>query len=148
MHQETLSRTLSQLEKAGIIIKTSQGYRVVDNVEEHFMIPLSSGKSKHIPLIQTVIPPDVDVQRIVFGLQGKWFGVLRWFGCSKTETNITLKWVTGDGRVQIESFFSNSSLSIEGKLHSDKDLGIAIKASHQLMERIIRLYSKQKNRVL
>jgi hypothetical protein len=33
MHQETLSRALAELEDAGVITKTNQGYRVADNDE-------------------------------------------------------------------------------------------------------------------
>jgi DNA-binding transcriptional ArsR family regulator len=149
MHQETLSRTLARLEHAGIITKTSEGYVVADNAKEHFPIPLGySSSSIHVPLIQTMLPQDVDLECILSGLQGKWFGTLRWFGRSKTESNITLKWLTEDGKVQIEALFSDSSLSIEGKLQNNKDLSNAIKASHQLMEQIIKLYSKQKNAIL
>jgi hypothetical protein len=101
-----------------------------------------------VPLIQTILPQDVDLECILSGLQGKWFGTLRWFGRSKTESDITLKWLTEDGKVQIEALFSDSSLSIEGKLQNNKDLSKAIKASHQLMEQIIKLYSKQKNPIL
>jgi DNA-binding transcriptional ArsR family regulator len=155
MHQETLSRTLARLEDDGMITKTSEGYKVADNVKEHFVTPLRySPSSIPVPLIQTILPQDVDLELIVSGLQGKWFGRLRWFGSSKTGSNIALKWLTeeddgGGGRVQIEAFFSDSSLSIEAKLQNkDKDLTNAIKASHQLMEHIIRLYSKQKNPIL
>jgi DNA-binding transcriptional ArsR family regulator len=128
MHQETLSRALAELEDAGVITKTNQGYRVADNVREehHFAIPLSYNPSSvHvIPLIQTILPKDVDLESILSGLQGKWFGMLRW---------------------------SDSSLSIEGKLqdnNNSKDLSSAIRASHQLMEQIIKLYSKQKYAIL
>jgi hypothetical protein len=153
MHQETLSRTLVRLENAGMISKTSEGYTVADNVREHFVIPLSySPSSTTVPLIQTVLPSDVDLESILSGLQGKWFGRLRWFGCSKTGSSIALKWLTEDDsrRVQIEALFSDSSLSIEAKIRNndDKDLTNAIKASHQLMEHIIRLYSKQKDPIL
>jgi hypothetical protein len=149
MHQETLSRTLARLEHSGIITKTSEGYAVTDNAKEHFPIALGySSSSIHVPLIQTILPQDVDLECILSGLQGKWFGTLRWFGRSKTESNITLKWLTEDGKVQIEALFSDSSLSIEGKLQNNKDLSNAIKASHQLMEQIIKLYSKQKNAIL
>ena len=155
MHQETLSRALAELEDAGVITKTSQGYRVADNVrdEHHFAIPLSYNPSSSvhvIPLIQTILPKDVDLKSILSGLQGKWFGMLRWFGCSETESSITLKWLTVDGKVQIDALFSDSSLSIEGKLqdNNSKDLSSAIRASHQLMEQIIKLYSKQRNAIL
>jgi hypothetical protein len=153
MHQETLSRALAELEAVGVITKTNQGYRVADNVKEehHFAIPLSYNPSVHIiPLIQTILPKDVDLESILSGLQGKWFGMLRWFGCSETESSITLKWLTADGKVQIDALFSDSSLSIEGKLqdNNSKDLSSAIRASHQLMEQIIKRYSKQKNAIL
>ncbi len=160
MHQETLSRALDELERAGVIAKTNQGYRVADNIREehHFATPLSYNPSSSVyvavPLIQTILPEDVDSQSILSGLQGKWFGMLRWFGSSETESSITLKWLTVDGKVQIDALFSDSSLIIEGKLlqnknnNKNKDLSNAVRASHQLMEQIIKLYSKQNNAIV
>lgn len=149
IHQETLSRALADLEHAGLLTKTNQGYQVADNLRKHFAIPLSYDPSTHAaPLIQTILPADVDLESILSDLQGKWFGMLRWFGSSETDSSIILKWLTVDGKVQIDALFSDSSLSIEGKLQNNRDLSDAIKASHQLMEQIIKLYSKQKNAIL
>jgi hypothetical protein len=149
IHQETLSRALAGLEQAGIITRSNQGYRVADNMRGHHNFPIPLGYEQSaihvLPLIQTMLPQDVDLESILSGLQGKWFGMLRWFGYSETETSITLKWLTVDGKIQIDALFSDSSLSIEGKLQDNRDSSNAIKASHQLMQQIIRLYSKQKN---
>ena len=164
LHQQTLSRTLASLEDAGVIIKAPEGYKVSEGMKENFITLLSSKSSPSssstsmpvtIPLIQTILPMDVDLMQILPGLQGKWFGSLRWFGLSKTESSITLKWLTEDGKIQIEALFSDSSLSIAAKLcngdddNDNKDPNNdAIKMSHQLMEQIIKLYSKQSNAIL
>lgn len=162
LHQQTLSRTLASLEDAGVIIKAPEGYKVSEGMKENFITLLSSKSSPSsstfmpvtIPLIQTILPMGVDLMQILSGLQGKWFGSLRWFGFSKTESSITLKWLTEDGKIQIEALFSDSSLSIAAKLCNGDDdnnndpNNDAIKMSHQLMEQIIKLYSKQSNAIL
>lgn len=170
MHQQILSRTLASLEQEGIIIKTSEGYKVSDDMKRNSFALLSSRSSPSssslpaiIPLIQTILPLDIDLRQIISGLQGKWFGSLRWFGSSKTESSITLKWLTEDGKIQIEALFLDSSLSISAKLHDGEDddnnsnnsnkkrnnlNNVYIKMSHQLMEQVIKLYSKQSNTIL
>ena len=146
MHPETLSRVLYRLEGEGIIEKGSSGYKVTEKGKESLKLHPLSTNGSCLPLLQTLLSPDVPIQQIVSDLRGKWFGVLRWLGYSKDEEGTTLKWVTEDGGVQVDAKFSGGELSIEAKLLQDKDLNAALKASYQLIGYISKLYSKRGQR--
>jgi hypothetical protein len=78
----------------------------------------------------------------VTDLAGRWFGTLRWLGYAKSGEAIILKWITEDGGIQVDAAFSDSALSIEAKMLSDKNLDTALMASYQLMGYISRIYER------
>lgn len=143
IHPEKLSRALSRLGFLGFIEKTTEGYQVMETGKTMSLLTLEKSESSTL-LIQTLLPQDVDVHNIISNLKGRWFANLRWFGSSNTEFGITLKWLVDDSKVQIDAIFFDGSLNIEAKLQSgDENLGRAIKASHKVMEHIMRTYSRQ-----
>jgi hypothetical protein len=142
LHQETLSRILSRLEEQGIVEKGFEGYEITTKGKELLSLSRLNQKQNRVPLLQTLLPRDVPVEQIILDLKGKWFGELRWLGYSENEEGITLKWITEDGRTQVEANFSYESLSVEAMLQQEKDLNAALKASYQLMAYISKLYSK------
>jgi DNA-binding transcriptional ArsR family regulator len=145
-HPETLSRILDRLEEAGIVVKSPEGYIVAGRSKEALTVhPLGLAGSR-VPLLHTLLPYDVDVRSIISDLKGKWFGTLRWIGHSLADDGTTLKWVTEDGRVQIDARFSSGQLNIEAKVSAGSDVSEAVKASHQLMSHVSRVYSRTRGR--
>jgi DNA-binding PadR family transcriptional regulator len=144
MHPETLSRVLYRLEGEGIVEKGSSGYEITERGKDFLRLHPLSTNGSCLPLLQTLLSPDLPTQRIISDLKGKWFGVLRWLGYSKNDEDVTLKWITEDGGVQVDANFSEGELSIEAKLLREKDLNEALKASYQLMGYISKLYSKRR----
>jgi hypothetical protein len=142
MHQEKLSRALSRLVFLGFIEKTAEGYQVIETGKTMSLLTLEKSESSTL-LIQTLLPQDIDIHNIISNLKGRWFANLRWFGSSNTEIGITLKWLADDSKVQIDAIFSDGSLNIEAKLQFGGNLDGAIKASHKVMEYIMRIYSRQ-----
>ena len=141
LHSETLSRILCRLEDKEIVEKGLDGYKVTPKIREFLSFP-SKSREPHVPMLQTLLSPDVPIHQVVSDLKGKWFGVLRWLGCSENDEYITLKWVTEDGEIQVDANFSNGGLNIEAKLLHGKDLNIALQASYQLIGHIAKLYSR------
>src|SRR6266851_8505882 len=139
VHQEMLSRVLDRLEDEGLLEKVSEGYRLTTRGNQPIARPLNSIQPR-IPIVQSLLPHDVDVQRIIAGLKGRWFGSLRWLGYSQTDEGLVLKWITEDS-IQIDAKFTENYLSIDAKVGEEKDVSQAVKASHQLMGHISRLYS-------
>jgi hypothetical protein len=141
LHSETLSRVLCRLEDKEIVEKGLDGYRVTSKVREFLRFPPKS-REPSVPVLQTFLSPDVPIHQVVSDLRGKWFGVLRWLGCSENNGYTTLKWITEDGGIQVDANFSNGGLSIETKLLHGKDLNTALHASYQLIGQIAKLYSR------
>ena len=141
LHSETLSRVLCRLEDREFVEKGADGYKVTSKIREFLRFPPKS-KEPRVPILQTFLSPDVPIHQVVSDLRGKWFGVLRWLGCSENYECITLKWITEDGGTQVDAVFSNSGLNIDAKLLHGKDLNVALQASYQLIGHIAKLYSR------
>lgn len=141
VHQETLSRILSRLEDQGLVEKQAEGYRVTARVKEFVQSPTLNTNEPRMPIMQTILSPDIPVQQLVSNLSGRWFGVLRWLGYSENKEGISLKWITEDGGIQVNANFSDNQLSIEAKPLHDKNLSAALRASYQLMGYIAKFYS-------
>jgi len=139
VHQEMLSRVLDRLEDEGLLEKVSDGYRLTNRGSQQVARPLSSTQPR-IPIVQSLLPHDIDVQRIIAGLKGRWFGSLRWLGYSQTDEGMVLKWIMVEDSIQIDAKFSENYLSIDAKVGEEKDVSQAVKASHQLMGHISQLY--------
>ncbi len=145
-HSETLSRILYRLEEQEILEKANEGYRVTDKGKEILKVhPLYSAEPR-LMLLRTLLPPDMDMHRVFSDLRGRWFGTLRWLGYSKKGDEFVLKWITADGGIQVDATFSPQALTVEGKLLEGKDLADAIRASHQLVGYVARLYSRPRMR--
>jgi hypothetical protein len=137
-----LSRVLDRLEDEGLLEKVSEGYRLTNRGSQQVARPLNSTQPR-IPIVQSLLPHDIDVQRIIAGLKGRWFGSLRWLGYSQTDEGLVLKWITEDS-IQIDARFTDNYLSIDAKVGEEKDVSQAVKASHQLMGHISQLYGGPK----
>jgi DNA-binding transcriptional ArsR family regulator len=142
VHPETLSRTLSRLEDQGVIEKQTDGYRVTSKARKLPNSQTLGTKESSVPLLQTLLPPEVPVKQIVSDLAGKWFGDLRWLGYAKNSEGITLKWITEDGGIQVDATLSDGALNIDAKMLSENNINTALMASYQLIGYISRIYSK------
>ncbi len=84
-----------------------------------------------------------NVQILLFSaLKGKWFGSLRWLGYSRGDGAVVMKWVTDDGKVQLDARFTRLELTIEGRLLQGNELANAVRAAHQLLAHISRSYTR------
>lgn len=141
IHQETLSRILYRLADQEILKKTNNGYTLTPKAKKLLKLQSSNSNNPPLPLLQTFLPPQIPIEKIISNLKGKWFGTLRWLGYSITNETITLKWITEDGGNIISAIFSQGKLHIDAKI-SENDFNAALNASHQLMGYITKLISK------
>jgi DNA-binding transcriptional ArsR family regulator len=141
LHPETLSRILLRLEQEGFVEKKVEGYGVTSRINGFLRTnPIYNGESR-VPLLQTFLPSDISVARLVSELRGRWFGFLRWLGLSDNGGSVTLKWITEDGGIQVEAHISETALAIEAKFLQEKNMNMALKASFQLLNHISKLCS-------
>jgi DNA-binding HxlR family transcriptional regulator len=141
LHPETLSRILSRLEQEGIVKKEANGYTVTPKISKLRLTETRRDGEPHVPLLQTYLPSNMQVQQLITNLTGKWFGLLRWFGLTQDNRGVTMKWVTEDGGIQINANIQDNTLTIEAKFLRENNLNRALNASYQLMGYIGRLLS-------
>jgi hypothetical protein len=140
LHPETLSRILIRLEQEGVVKKEAHGYTVTPKTAK-LRLQEKHRDEPHVPLLQTYLPSNMQVQHLIANLRGKWFGSLRWFGISEDNRGVTMKWVTEDGGIQINATIEDSTLMIDAKFLRDNNLNRALSASYQLMAYIGKLMS-------
>lgn len=139
LHQEKLSRIIDRLEDEGLLEKVEEGYRITARGNETITRPLGSA-IQPIPIVQSLLPRDVDLQQIISGLKGRWFGGLRWLGYTQNDEGTVLKWIAEEDGVQIDARFTDSYLSIDAKVAEGREVSQAVKAAHQLLGHVSGLY--------
>jgi len=144
-HSETLSRILDRLEEQRILEKTEQGYQVTERGREVTSLRQLSASEPRLTLLRTLLPHVEDPRGAISNLRGRWFGPLRWLGYSEDEKGTIMKWITEDGSIQVDAIFSSGELTIEGRIKEGKDLTDAIRASHQLVGYISKVYPSVPN---
>ena len=142
MHPETLSRILYRLADQKILKKDNNGYTLTSKAKKLLKSNSYNSTNPNLRLLQTFLPPEVPIKKVISNLKGKWFGILRWLGYSETNEGLYLKWITEDGGTIISAIFSQGKLYIDAKMVSENDLNTALNASHQLMGYITKLTSR------
>lgn len=142
LHPETLSRILHRLVEQGIVKKEKKGYTLTNKAKMLLNLKSSESNNSNQRLLQTFLPKELPIKKIIIDLKGKWFGELRYLGHSITNESITLKWITQNGGNVISAIFFKNRLFIDAKILSDNDHDSALNSSHQLMGYITKLISK------
>jgi DNA-binding transcriptional ArsR family regulator len=140
-HPETLSRSLERLEDVGYVVRSPEGYSVTERAKETFILKPAYTGAKRLPILHTFLPYEASAGTIVAALKGRWFDTIRWVGMAGGEDGLVMKWVTEDGSALIDAKFSAGQLDIDAKVAKESDLPKAVRAAHQLMGRISRLYA-------
>jgi DNA-binding transcriptional ArsR family regulator len=145
-HPETLSRSLERLEDDGLVVRSPEGYSVTDKAKETFSLRPAFGGTRRVPILHTFLPYEASAETIVAALKGRWFDTIRWVGMAESDDGLVMKWVTDDGSVMIDAKFSTGQLDVDAKFANEADLPKAVRAAHQLMGRISRLYASPRPR--
>ena len=133
---------MDRLEEQSIIERAADGYRLTSKGHEHLMVRPAELAGERMTLLKTVLPPRLTPDRLFQALKGRWFGNLRWLGFSQGDGELVMKWVTDDGRVQLDAKFIQSELTIEGRLLQGNNLAGAVTAAHQLLAHISKSYTR------
>ncbi|MGP8124906.1 MAG: hypothetical protein ACLQEQ_03440 [Nitrososphaerales archaeon] len=140
-HPETLSRALDRLEEVGMVVRSPEGYSTTGKAKGMVRPRPALSTGKMVPILHTSLPYDASLRVIVSALKGRWFDRMRWVGITESEEGVVMKWVADDGSTLIDARFSSGQLDIEAKIRQDSDLPGAVRAAHQLIGRISRLYA-------
>lgn len=145
VHPETLSRILDRLEDQRVLEKTEHGYQVTQKGRDVVGMKQIVSSEPRVTLLRTLLPQVENSREAIATLRGRWFGPLRWLGYAEDEKGTNMKWVTEDGGIQVDAIFADGELTIEGRIREGMDLTDAIKASHQLVGHISRIYPAGRN---
>lgn len=140
-HPETLSRSLGRLEEDGVVVRSPDGYTATQKMNGSLPLSQVYGDARKVPILHTFLPDKMSAGLIMTSLKGKWFDNMRWVGMTDGEEGFTMKWITDDGSVLIDARFSENQLDVDAKIAREADLPKAVRAAHQLMGRISRLYA-------
>ncbi|HYC26797.1 MAG TPA: hypothetical protein VEB67_02100 [Nitrososphaerales archaeon] len=140
-HPETLSRTLDRLEDDGMLVRSPDGYALTGKGKSSTQLRQAADSGSRVPILHTFLPYGTSASELVGALKGRWFDRMRWVGMSDLGEGVVMKWVTDDGRAVIDARLLAGQLDVEARVKGDADLGDAVRAAHQLMGRISRLYS-------
>jgi len=140
-HPETLSRALDRLEDEGMIVRSPEGYSTTGKAKGTVQMRPVYTAGKRIPILHTFLPYGSSLSIIVSALKGRWFDRMRWVGTVESEDGVVMKWVTDDGSALINARFSSGQLDIEARIKKDSDLPGAVRAAHQLVGRISKMYA-------
>jgi len=141
VHPETLSRSLERLEDGGLVMRSPEGYSVTEKAKGSFAARPTYSGARRVPILHTFLPYEASTRTIVSALKGRWFDTIRWVGMAEAEDGVVLKWVTEDGTATIDARFSAGQLDIDAKVANEADLPKAVRAAHQVMGRISKLYA-------
>ncbi len=145
LHQEKLSRIIDRLEEEGFVEKVPEGYRITARGSVAVARPMGSAQPA-VPIVQSLLPRDIDLERILSQLKGRWFGRLRWLGYAKNDDGIVLKWIAEEDGFQIEAKFMDNYLSIDAKIAETGKTSEAVKAAHLLLGHVSRSYTTPRRR--
>jgi DNA-binding Lrp family transcriptional regulator len=145
IHPETLSRILTRLTEDEILKKTNNGYSLTAKGKQLLKQHNQRSTPTRIPVLQSFIPHDLSVNKIVSNLKGKWFGSLRWLGHSVSEGTVELKWITANGEIIVSAVFTDGMLQIYSKAISENGFSSRLSVSYQLMGYITKVISKAEN---
>lgn len=145
-HPETLSRALDRLEEGGYVTKSPDGYSSTGKIKSTAGPRQTYEEWNRVPILHTFLPSGASLDEVVSSLKGRWFDRLRWVGIADSEEGVAMKWVTDDGSVMIDVKFSSGQMNIEARLKSETGLPDAVRAAHQLIGRLSKLYSRPRSR--
>jgi DNA-binding transcriptional ArsR family regulator len=143
-HPETLSRALERLEEDGMVVRSPEGYSTTDKARGAVTLRPAYDSGKRVPILRTFLPYGASTGVIVSALKGRWFDKMRWVGLAEGDDAVVMKWVTDDGSALIDARFSAGQLEVEARIKDETALAGAVRAAHQLMGKISRLYTRNR----
>jgi len=134
-HQETLTRTLRRLKEARVIESSPEGYRLrTSNSACSFKFHTNQFRAK--PIIEAYLPALVDVTVLFQRLRGRWFSNFRWLGYSNHRGQLSMSWVSEDGRMQLQARVNAGKISILVDSLTSRDDPRLVAAAYQLFDHV------------
>ncbi len=104
IHPEQLSRALHRLADDALVERTDVGYRVTPRALQVLSPGSQRSEEPGVTILQTYLPANLDLRRLVQALRGSWIGPLRWYGLSEFADGMRLAWALEDDTIRLETF--------------------------------------------
>lgn len=138
LHQETLTRTLKRLEEAQVIERSPEGYKL-KGTGNNYSFTVGTNQSLAKPIINAYLPSQIDVTVLFQRLRGRWFSSFRWLGYSHDGTQLSMSWISEDGRMQLQARISGGKITIGADSDEGQNESGQIAAAYQLFEHITKV---------
>ena len=138
LHQETLTRTLKRLEDARAIERSPDGYKLRSSGNS-FSFTVRTNQPDSKPVVEAYLPTQVDVTVLFQKLRGKWFGNFRWLGYSHDGNLLSMRWISEDGRMQLQARISSGKITIGADTYTNQNESEQIAAAYQLFDHITKI---------
>lgn len=135
LHQETLTRTLKRLEEARVIERSSEGYKLKD-AGSTFSFTVRGNQTFTKPVIDAYLPDQIDVTVLFQKIRGRWFSNFRWLGYSHDGNQLSMSWISEDGRMQLQARISGGKITIAADSSANNEESQRIAAAYQLFDQI------------
>ncbi len=136
LHQETLTRTLKRLEQARVIERSPDGYKLKGN---GYTFTVQTNQTLAKAIIDACLPSQVDVTVLFQKLRGRWFSNFRWLGYSHDGTQLSMSWISEDGRLQLQARISGGKITIGADSYTNQNESEQIAAAYQLFDHITKV---------
>ena len=138
LHQETLTRTLKRLEEAHVIERSPEGY-TLKGTASNYSFAVQTNQSLAKPIIDAYLPSQVDVTVLFQKLRGRWFSNFRWLGYSHDGSQLSMSWISEDGRMQLQARISGGKITIGADSYTNQTESEQIAAAYQLFDHITKV---------
>ena len=138
LHQETLTRTLKRLEEAHVIERSPEGYKL-KGTGSNYSFAVQTNQPLAKPLIDAYLPSQVDVTVLFQKLRGRWFSNFRWLGYSHDGHQLSMSWISEDGRMHLQARISSGKITIGADSYTNQTESEQIAAAYQLFDHITKV---------
>ena len=143
IHPEQLSRALHRLADDALVERTDVGYRVTPRALQVLSPGSQRSEEPGVTILQTYLPANLDLRRLVQALRGSWIGPLRWYGLSEFADGMRLAWALEDDTIRLETFIRPGQLIVMANVAGPSHLDDATRLGHLLFQHIAREASRE-----
>lgn len=138
IHPEQLSRALHRLADDELVERTDLGYRVTPRALQVLSPGSLRPEEPGVMILQTYLPADLDLRRLVQSLRGAWIGPLRWYGLAEFADGMRLAWALEDDSIRLETLIRPGQLVVTAKVAAPNHLDDATRLGHLLFQHVVR----------
>ena len=121
-----------------MIERSPEGYKLKETGNA-YSFAVQTGQPLAKPIIDAYLPSQVDVTVLFQKLRGRWFSNFRWLGYSHDGNQLSMSWISEDGRMQLQARIGGGKITINADSHTKQSESEQIAAAYQLFDHITKI---------